>query len=203
RGLKRVQVEPHLSVTGALSAEWIPIRPKTDSAFLFALIHRILHERDWQTSCDVRFLTEETNSPYLVGPNGYYLRDRETRKPLIWDLADGRAKPFDAPIVQPAMEGSFTVSGLEEGPDDDRWDHAATSARPAFQVLRDHIATYTPEWAARECEVPATSIRRVADEFVAHARVGATIEIEGVTLPHRPVGIMLGKGVNNGWGGYE
>jgi len=203
RGLKRVQVEPHLSVTGALSAEWIPIRPKTDSAFLFALIHRILHERDWRTVCDVRFLAEDTNSPYLVGPNGYYLRDRETRKPLIWDLADARAKPFDAAIVQPAMEGSFTVSGLEEGPDDDRWDHTATSARPAFQVLRDHIATYTPEWAARECDVPATSIRRVADEFVAHARVGATIEIEGVTLPHRPVGVMLGKGVNNGWGGYE
>ena len=27
RGLKRVQVEPHLSVTGAVSAEWLPIKP--------------------------------------------------------------------------------------------------------------------------------------------------------------------------------
>ena len=36
RGMKRVQIEPHLSVTGACSAEWIPIKPKTDSAFLFA-----------------------------------------------------------------------------------------------------------------------------------------------------------------------
>jgi len=36
-----------------------------------------------------------------------------------------------------------------------------------------------------------------------HARVGATIDIEGQTLPLRPVSISLGKTVNNGWGGYE
>ena len=42
--MKRVQVEPHLSVTGACSAEWVPIKPKTDSAFLFAMIHVLLHE---------------------------------------------------------------------------------------------------------------------------------------------------------------
>src|SRR5262249_38269981 len=47
------------------------------------------------------------------------------------------------------------------------------------------------------------TIRRVADEFLDHARVGATIDIEGETLPLRPVAISLGKTVNNGWGGYE
>jgi phenylacetyl-CoA:acceptor oxidoreductase len=36
RGMKRVQIEPHLSVTGACSAEWVPIKPKTDAAFLYA-----------------------------------------------------------------------------------------------------------------------------------------------------------------------
>ena len=81
RGMKRIQVEPHMSVTGATSAEWVPIKPKTDPAFLFALIHRILHERDWMDICDIPFLRGETNSPYLVGPHGYYLRDRESGKP--------------------------------------------------------------------------------------------------------------------------
>ena len=89
RGLKRVQVEPHLSITGALSAEWIPIKPKTDAAFLFALIHRMIVERDWTETCDVRAIKEDTTSPYLIGPNGYYMRDPETRKPLIGDLSDG------------------------------------------------------------------------------------------------------------------
>ncbi|MGA2089669.1 MAG: molybdopterin-dependent oxidoreductase, partial [Stellaceae bacterium] len=45
RGMKRVQVEPHLSITGACSPEWVPIRPKTDAAFLYAVIHVLLHEQ--------------------------------------------------------------------------------------------------------------------------------------------------------------
>ena len=117
RGAKRVQVEPHMSITGALSAEWVPIKPKTDAAFLFGLIHRIIHERKWGEVCDVPFLTERTNSPYLVGPNGWFLRDPATEKPLIWDLADNTAKPFDAAIKQPAMKGTFTLGGVEVGPD--------------------------------------------------------------------------------------
>ena len=77
--MKRVQVEPHLSVTGACSAEWVPIKPKTDAAFLFALIHVLLHEIP-RERLDVAFLGRHTASPYLVGPNGYYLRDRATQQ---------------------------------------------------------------------------------------------------------------------------
>ena len=203
KGTKRIQVEPHMSVTGALSAEWVPIRPKTDPAFLFALIHRVICERDWKAICDIPFLGQDTNSPYLVGPNGFFMRDPETRKPLIWDLADGRAKPFDAEIQEPALDGSFTLAGIEEGGDGEEWVHEAAEAKPSFQLLIEHMQTFTPEWAEAECDVPADTIRRIADEFVAHAKVGETIEIEGETLPLRPVGIMLGKGINNGWGGYH
>ena len=81
RGMKRVQVEPHLSVTGACSAEWVPIKPKTDAAFLYALIHVLLHEIG-EEQLDADFLRKHTASPYLVGPNGYYLRDRATIKAL-------------------------------------------------------------------------------------------------------------------------
>ena len=203
RGLKRVMVEPHLSVTGAMSAEWVPIKPKTDAAFLFAVIHRIVKERGWREVCDVRFLEQDTTAPYLVAPNGYYLREAGTEKPLIWDLADGRAKPFDAPIAQPALDGSYAASGLELGADEEAWRHDGVEVRPAFQMLLEHIAQYSPEWAMGVCDVPAETIRRIGDEFVAHARVGATIEIEGETLPLRPVAVMLGKSVNNGPGGYH
>ncbi|HEX6528225.1 MAG TPA: molybdopterin-dependent oxidoreductase, partial [Burkholderiales bacterium] len=66
RGMRRVQVEPHLSVTGACSAQWVPIKPKTDAAFLFALIHVLLHETP-REKLDVDFLYRHTSSPYLVG----------------------------------------------------------------------------------------------------------------------------------------
>jgi phenylacetyl-CoA:acceptor oxidoreductase len=203
RGMKRVQVEPHLSITGAMSAEWIPIKTKTDAAFLFALINHILFGHEWREVCDVPFLENDTNSPYLVGPNGYFLRDRASDKPLIWDLEDDCAKPFDAEIRRPAMEGTFSCAGVERGADGEAWEHDNTDAQPAFQKLLDHVRDFTPEWAEGECDVPAERIRQVAEEYLGHACVGETIEIEGRTLPFRPVAVMLGKGVNNGWGGYQ
>jgi phenylacetyl-CoA:acceptor oxidoreductase len=131
------------------------------------------------------------------------MRDHETLKPLIWDLKEKCARTFDDPDAEPALEGEFLVDGTEEGPDGERWRHARQKARPSFDLFREHLKDATPEWASAECDVPADTIRRIADEFAVHSRVGATIEIEGQTLPLRPAGIILGKGVNNGWGGYQ
>lgn len=202
RGMKRVQVEPHLSITGACSAEWVPVRPKTDPAFMFAMIHVLLHEvaRD---KLDIQYLKHTTSSPYLIGPNGYFLRDPVSQKPLMWDLKRSKAVPFDTLDADPALEGEFTVTALEIGADEETWTHTDLACRPAFAHLADHVADCTPDWAAAICDVPADTIRRVSTEFVAHAHVGETIEIDGETLPYRPVAIALGKTVNNGWGGYE
>lgn len=202
RGARRIQIEPHLSVTGACSADWVPIRPKTDPAFMFALVHYLLHEvaRD---KLDIPFLKARSASPYLVAPNGYFLRDPETGKPLIWDLSSNSAVPFDTEGTDPALDGAFTVSGREIGPDDEAWDHDGVQCRTAFQVLVEHIEPYSPDWAARICDVPAETIRGVARDYLHHAHVGETIEVDGVELPFRPVAITMGKTVSNGWGGYE
>ncbi len=202
RGMKRVQVEPHLSVTGGCSAEWIPIKPKTDAAFLFAMIHVLVHERR-REELDVFFLKNHTASPYLVGPNGFFMRDPDSRKPLVWCSTRQAAVPFDDPEADPALDGAFTVSGVEKGADDDAWSHQDVSCRPAFAVMAEHMRAFTPEWAEGKCGVAAGTIRRIANEFLDHAEIGATIEIEGQTLPFRPVAVTLGKTVNNGWGGYE
>jgi phenylacetyl-CoA:acceptor oxidoreductase len=202
RGMKRVQVEPHLSVTGACSAEWVPIKPKTDAAFLFALMHVLLHELP-RDRLDVPFLARRTASPYLVGPNGYYLRDRTTRKPLVWHALEARAVAYDAPGLAEALEGRYGVDAIEIGADGDVLSDGRVTGETAFSRMVAHMAPCTPEWAAAICDVPAATIRRIAREFVEHARVGATIEIDGLTLPYRPVAVSLGKTVNNGWGGYE
>jgi phenylacetyl-CoA:acceptor oxidoreductase len=203
RGMKRVHVEPHLSVSGALSAEWVPIKPKTDAAFLYAMLHRILMERNWEEVCDVPFLRDMTGSPYLVAPNGYYLRDPDGLKPLVWDTRQNIALPFDQADEHIAVAGEFNASGVELGADEDRWEHNGVTVKTAFQMLLEHLQPYTAEWAEKECGVPAATIRRIADEYLDHACIGETREIDGVTLPYRPVAIMLGKGVNNGWGGYH
>ncbi len=202
RGVKRVQVEPHLSVSGACSAEWVAIRPKTDPAFLFALIHVLLYEAR-RDRLDLGFLAGRTSAPYLVAPNGYYLRHPESRKPLIWDMKTGMAVAFDTAGAEPALEGRFEAPGLEVGPDGRKWTHARAACRTAFSMLVDHMAPYSPEWAGRICDVEAARIRRLALEYLDHARVGENVEIDGHLLPLRPVAITLGKSVSNGWGGYE
>ena len=186
RGMKRVQVEPHLSVTGACSAEWVPIKPKTDAAFLYALIHVLLLEQP-RERLDVDFLLRHTASPYLVGPNGFYLRDPLTRRPLLAG----------------ALEEWATLEAIEIGADDEVLAQGLLSGATAFLKLLAHMKPYSPEWAAPICGVSAETIRRIAREYLEHAHIGETIVIDGKTLPLRPVAVALGKTVNNGWGGFE
>lgn len=202
RGMKRVQVEPHLSVTGACSAQWLPIKPKTDAAFLYALIHVLLHELP-RRSLDVAFLAARTASPYLVGAHGYYLRDRSSRKPLVWDSRSNSARVHDSAALQEMLEGSFKVDAIEIGPDDEILAEGELAGSTAFTRLLEHMRPYSPEWAQEICDVPAEKIRKIANEFSAHACIGQTIEIDGITLPYRPVAVTLGKTVNSGWGGFE
>ncbi|OIQ94643.1 dimethylsulfide dehydrogenase subunit alpha precursor [mine drainage metagenome] len=203
RGIKRVQIEPHLSVTAAASAEWLPIKPKTDPAFMFAMIHVMLHEHP-RERLDLACLRDMTSSPYLVGPHGYYLRDPESGKPLLWDVRRGAAVPHDTPATEPLLEGSVRVDhAVEAGPDGEQWNCDGVTADTAFSKLVAHMQPYSPEWAAAICEVPAAKIRAVVGEFLDHACIGQTVEIDGEILPYRPVAVTLGKTVNNGWGAFE
>ena len=186
RGMKRVQVEPHLSITGACSAEWVPIKPKTDAAFLYALIHVMLFEHA-RERLDVDFLLRHTASPYLVGPHGFYLRDPQSRQPLLGN----------------ALEEYTVLDAIEIGADDEVLAQGMLKGETAFLKLLAHMQPYSPEWAAVICDVPAATMRRIAGEYLDHARIGETIVIDGKTLPLRPVAVALGKTVNNGWGGFE
>ncbi|UCG65904.1 MAG: molybdopterin-dependent oxidoreductase [Deltaproteobacteria bacterium] len=187
RGMKMVVVDPVFTLTAAKAEQWLPIRPCTDSAFLLALIHVVLHEL---CVYDAPFLKKVTNSPYLVGDDGYFMRDEASKKVLVWDLVDSKAKPYDdASIKDFALEGIYSINGVE--------------GKPAFQVLKDHMKQYTPEWASAVTDIPADTIRGIAKEFADHAQIGSTITIEGVTLPLRPVAIKLGRGVTGNMRSYQ
>jgi len=204
RGMKRVQVEPHLSVTGACSAEWVPIKPKTDAAFLFALIHVMLHEVPVDR-LDIDFLKRRTASSYLVGPGGGYLRDPQSHKPLVWDAVQQCAREHDAPglVETLSVPQGVQIEAIEIGADDEITHQGLLTGVTAHDKLMAHMQPYSPEWAAGVCDVPAATMRRIALEYLEHACIGQTTEVDGVTLPYRPVAVTLGKTVNNGWGGYE
>lgn len=178
KGMRHVVIDPYMGMAAEKADEWIPIRPGTDAALALAMINIIIHELGIY---DAESLKHHTNAPYLIRPDGYYLRDKATAKPLIWDPVDKKAKVHDDPTIKDfALEGEFAVAG-EKG-------------RPAFSLLKEHVKRYTPEMAAEITTVPASTIRRLAREFAEEARVGSTIVIDGKELPYRPVGVGYFKG---------
>lgn len=176
RNMRVIAVEPRLSIGAAKANEWVPIRPATDRQFALGLCHVLIDEG----LCDYKFLKKDTNAPYLVGPDGYFVRDAEGRI-YVWDAQAGQAKLWDdATIGDFALEGEYEVDGVR--------------CRPAFQVFKDIVAECSPEAMARITTVPAATTRRIAREFAKAAQIGSSIEVDGRVLPLRPAAYNYYRG---------
>jgi len=187
RGMKVVAVDPWCSNSASVADEWVPIRPGTDGALMLGMINVLVNELGLY---DKEFLRRTSNGSYLVrDADGRYVRGADL-KPLLWDTHDGRAKPYDDPtLADPSMEGRYTVDGQ--------------ACRPAFELVREHLRKYSPEYVAEVTTVPAETIRRLAHEFGTAASIGSTIEIDGHTLPLRPACAHWYKGPSQHTTGYE
>lgn len=145
---KLVVLDPRFSETAAKADEWIPIKPGTDLAFLLAMMNVIISERLY----DEAFLRTFTNAPMLVAdgkPLTVGVEGGKTRY-LVWDLAKGKAVKHEEALL-PALEGEYEVDGVK--------------AKPVFQLLKEKVSMYTPEWAEKITGVPAETIRRIGIEF--------------------------------------
>ncbi len=195
RGMKLVTVDPYLSTSAAKSDEWIPIRPGTDRAFIMGMIYVLLFEL---RTYDRDFLKRHTNATYLIGPDGNYVRDKVTGKPLVWDSGTNKAKAYDDPSIKnSALGGSYKVEGVV--------------AKPAFQVFADIVKTHTPEAMSEIISVPAETIRRIAREYAAASQIGSKITVEvpistpagatgamsKVELPYRPAAVCYYRGAQS------
>ena len=179
RGVKLVVVDPQQSRAAAKADEWVPIRPATDGALLFGMMHTLLLELKLY---DAEYLKRYTNAAYLIGADQYPVRDPRTKKALVWDAVDGVAKPHDDPSIKDyALEGTYETPG--------------GMGRPAFELFKEQIRPYTPEWAAEITSVPAATIRRLAQELGEAAQIGSTITIDGNQYPYRPASVAGYRGL--------
>jgi molybdopterin-containing oxidoreductase family molybdopterin binding subunit len=187
RGMKAVVFDPFMSTQASKAHEWVPIRVGTDGAMALGLANVILNELNIY---DSSYLKLKTNAPYLIGPDGSYLRDKQSGKPLVWDTQTRSAKRFDAPDIKDfALLGTYQIDGIE--------------CTPAFQLLKEHLKKYPPERVSEITTVPVSTIRRIAKEFAENAMIGSTITIEGKQIPYRPSAAIFFRGaqghVNSGW----
>lgn len=177
-GLRLVNVDPHMSASGEKADLWIPILPGTDAAFALAIAYTLVHELDL---IDKEFLTNRTNGPALVDTaTQRIIRAEGSNKALYMDLSDNTVKPYDE-CKEPALEGTFDVDGK--------------TCSTGFTLYKEHLKTYTPEYAEGITTVPAATIRQVAKELGEAACIGETIELEGVTLPYRPACVDAFSGI--------
>ena len=167
-GGKFISINPVRTGYSAIADEWIPIRPGTDGALFMALLHELIRT----DSIDHAFLKRFTNAPQLVvlddgereglfafdpdpakGPPG---DGRNPHNKLVWDKTSGtvlNAYPEGiADGCEPALEGVYMLGD-------------GTRVAPAFQLLRDRVATCTPEWAAKITGISPDRIRQLAVEM--------------------------------------
>ncbi len=170
RGMKVAHIDPRLRSAGPFADEWLPIKPGTDLALALALCN-VLIERGY---VDAAYLTQYTNAPYLVGEDGFFYRVGGTEQ--VWDQGTSGPLPYDNPAAIPALEGEYGVGG--------------ETLKPAFQLFKEHVAQYTPAWAADICGLTADKITGVAVELGENALIGSVITVDGELLPYRPVAIM-------------
>ena len=184
RGMKFIDIDPRNSEEGS-KGEWVPIRPGQDLAFNLSMANVMMNEIG---IIDEWFLKNRTNAPYLIQADGDYVRDPETNKPMIYDQAAKVARTFDDPAMEDAaLEGKFTVNGIV--------------SNPAYQLIKEEFKQYTPEWQEPITTVPAAKVREIANDFVKASRIGSTIELEGTTLPYRPVSFNNERGTADHKGG--
>ena len=165
-GGRFISINPVRTGYSAIADEWIPIKPGTDGALFMALLHELIANE----LVDHAFLKRFTNAPQLVvlddcERQGLFAFDPERGPPgdgrnphnkLVWDKASGSVKPaYPEGIAEgcdPALEGHYTLAD-------------GTRVAPSFQLLRERVASCTPEWASTITGIDPIRIRKLAREM--------------------------------------
>ncbi len=178
-GGRFISINPVRTGYSAIADEWIPIKPGTDGALLMALLHELIRT----DTLDHAFLKRFTNAPQLVvldegmreglfafdpnpekGPPG---DGRNPHNKLVFDKTSGQvlnAYPEGiADGCDPALEGHYTLAD-------------GTRVAPSFQLLRERVASCTPDWASAITGIAAERIVALAQEM-GHAALQQAFEL--------------------------
>jgi anaerobic selenocysteine-containing dehydrogenase/ferredoxin-NADP reductase len=176
RGAKMVVVDPRPTALARQADVWLQVRPGTDAALALGLIHLLIADDRF----DHAFVRAWTNAPLLVrSDNGLFLRERDlwpetaTDRFVVWDDAQGGPMPFDADVAVDArgaeslrLRGEVVVVWADGS-------HGAQPLRcaPAFELLAQASAAYTPAEVTRITGVAEAPLRAAATLFGEGRRV--------------------------------
>ena len=166
QGGRFITINPVRTGYSAIADEWVPIRPGTDGALFLAIIHELIA----QGLYDREFLVNYTNSAELINLDkesddfGMFIRTNDPgeegcfdpQNKLWWDRKTNQAVNVRAEGADPYLMGEYEVEGKP--------------VKTAFQMLKERVAEYTPEWAEGVTGIPKETIVRLAHEMGVVAR---------------------------------
>ncbi len=173
-GGRFISINPVRTGYSAIADEWVPIKPGTDGALLLAFCNEIVKMGLY----DREFLVQYTNAAELVNLDpksteyGMFVRFEvppeegcfDPQNKLWWDRELDKPISTHTPGVDPRLMGEFKLSD-------------GTPVKPSFQLLKERLEQYTPEWASNITGIPTETIRRLAHEM------GITARDEKIELP--------------------
>ncbi|MEG0376131.1 MAG: molybdopterin-dependent oxidoreductase [Raoultibacter sp.] len=203
-GAKLVVVDSTFTFVASKADLWIRPRPGSDPALMLSLIQVIVEEG----LANEKFLLANTVAPVLIRQdNKRFVRmsdvngtkrsplddraenmgggynvvpevnpvdDKSDDPPAVWDTAAGKPGEFGV-VAAPALTGDFEVNGIP--------------CKTAYDMLVESVQPYTPEAAAKLCDIDPEIIRELAhicaDVPVMHgAGYGSQAYNNGVQIGH-------------------
>jgi anaerobic selenocysteine-containing dehydrogenase len=162
RGARLIVVDPRRAGPAAKADVWLRVRPGTDAALALGIAHVML-EHGWY---DREFVREWTNGPLLVradtgrlltgedlpgasGVRQYVAWNLDEARPVHYDPATGR---YEGGVGALALHGEFAVETS----------HGTVLCRPAFHLVAEQCARYTPDRVAAICGIDRAETGRAA-----------------------------------------
>lgn len=151
RGATLIHVDPRFTRTSAVCDVHVPIRPGTDLAFIAGMIRHVLEEGRWFRE----YVAHYTNAATILRED--YGFDEETGLFAGWDPEAGA---YD---LLPHAWDYEMETGPDGAPGPPRTDPAMEHPRCVLQVLRRHVARYTPSAVAEVCGCRPADVVKVAE----------------------------------------
>jgi DMSO reductase family type II enzyme molybdopterin subunit len=166
-GTQVVAICPDLSPSAIRADRWVPVNIGTDAALALSMANVIIAEGLYNEA----FVREQTDLPLLVRDDTRkFLRERDLKRggsdDVLYIYDPGSREVVEAPRkslalngLVPALEGEFTVETLD----------GRVTVRPMLELLKRHLAAYTPERASQITGCSPETIARLARD-VARAK---------------------------------
>ena len=158
-------IDPRLSATAAKANEWLPVLPGEDAALAVAMAHEILVSGLWSKEFvgdfvdgENRFVAGKTVEPMTVAKNP----EPQEAAPPKSEAPTPAPEPTPAGVV-PVPPAAPPAAKPPEPAEVPVFNEIHTNG--VVQWWNLELKDRTPEWAEKQCGIPAEQIRRVAHDF--------------------------------------